>query len=229
MVSIRPAERGIQYTQPVETFDRKGDPIFVEDMDGSLATLDFVCAGTGKIEQSGEYALQGSRCLKFITATAIGNYATMRRYQTYQNLSKHGTEISFTYTSGFTNYEFSIELYEVDWYTKWGFRIVYIAGADVGLSIYDVDGNWTPVATDVSLKEADYIFNTIKFVVDFRTKKYVRAMVAYRDFDVAIHGGESYSSPGETPYMLINNIVRNRLAASSECWMDRFVITQKEP
>lgn len=228
MVSIRPAERGIQYTQPVVTFDRRGDPIFVEDFEGSISSLELT--GADGTEQSAEFCMQGSKSLKIVTAATAADNAGVARYQAFQSLSKHGFEISFVWDNGFASAIHYVELVHDSNVYYIRIRILTVAGAgNDKLQIWNSGSAWTDIATDLSLYESNYLFNTLKFVVDLRTGQYIRAIVNDTEYDLGLIFPQISLGGGGAPIIYWEFMVINSTAVSRTSYFDNMILTQKEP
>jgi len=94
--------------------------------------------------------------------------------------------------------------------------------------IADSVPDWVEVADIDTIMDEYFAFQTIKMVVDFDTKKYVRLLFINREFDISTVSLHSFGS-GLTPHysVLIENEALT--VAGGGTFLDDFILTQAEP
>lgn len=226
-IQVVPADRSQVYAVPMITHDRRGNPIFHEDFEGNLGSvsLDAVRANGGYCEQISSSCKNGSHCLQMYAGSVAGNTSEVYRRQAFQNLSKHGFEISFTYPgTGLDNYLFTA--YMADWteITYWRIKIVIAAlGFDHTIQYLDQTGAYQSLATDVNMLSHDTYFNTFKLVFNLRNAHYERLILNNREWDMSALMGQR-TTAADAPHLYIG-----LEAEDSVIEVDDFIITDREP
>jgi len=206
------------------TFDRRGDVLWLDNMEGTERTWVPFGTGTGhKAEHSPEQARSGFCSMKLTTGSTLGNYEQLEKYLPYPALSKIGFEISFTVTGHMAEFLWYIRLYNGSDYYEGRLRFTY---STTLWEIYD-NGTWRTVKTG-TVNESQYIFNTMKLVCDFNTNEYVRLILNETEYDLSSY---SLTTSNSTVKPTLNLLVKvtNRTASNWVEYFDDCIVTQNEP
>ncbi len=208
----------------VVTHDRRGDVIHIDDFEGTEGKWESTGTGSGKaMALSADTARSGMCSLKLTTGSSIDNYMEARGYFAYPVLGKIGFEISYSHNGSLKQYLWTFRLYDG---TQYHDAQVRFTQATILLEVND-NGVWRTVQTQ-SFMSKDYLFNTLKVVIDFSTKKYVRLITNNSEYDIS-----SYSltptTQGTPPHIYVVMRVTTGVAANHSAYLDDFILTQNEP
>jgi len=206
------------------TFDRRGDVLWLDDFEGTEGKWILSGTGTGKAyAHSAESARYGLCSMKLTAGDAATNHAQMATSLPYPVLSKIGMEISFTYNAGFGEYLWTFRLYDGSDYYEGRVRFTWSTLA------WEIDdhGTWRLLKTG-SLTQATYLYHTIKIVLDFTTKKYVRVILNEVEYDVSAYSLATDDSIASAQ-LRAEIRVTNRSAENMSAYFDSFIVTQNEP
>lgn len=210
----------------ISSHDRRGDVIWFDDFEDTIAKWDQYPIGTGAlIEQSADSARNGGRSCKLTTGDAISNYAAILKWLPYPILSKIGFEISFTLDADLSHVYNYLRLYDgVKRYSPWvDYR------PDVKQLYYgDKNGDAQLLADNLELAKYSTYYHTWKLVVDLVTKKYVRLILDEKTYDLSSY--EIYPLANTTlPCINALHWVTTGVASNQSVYVDDAIITQNEP
>ena len=206
----------------VVTFDRRGYVVLLDDFEDGIESWESSIAGSGSLYWTAGRAERGG----FSMASQYSNgVREITRNLPVVPLGKNGLEVAFAWG--------------VDTDTTMSFLLSYYAGAtllrggaryseaDHALYILDSTGAWVLVASDVRAG-IPYIFNNIKFVTDFNTKKYERLLFNGAEYDLSDHNLNE-AVDASAPHMLISLMPITTDLVSWTAWFDTVIVTQNEP
>jgi len=210
----------------INTFDRRGNVIWLDDFETNLKHWYSSAAPlwTG-IEKSDEAARNANYSCKLTTPTAIDTVRYIGKYLPLPTLSKIGFEfsyamyldikyiyckLSFLHTTG--KNEFALR------YDRYNRTLAYLNSS----------GSYTDLSGTPSHNMLYHAWNTIKLVVDYKTKKYVRALLNSFSWDLKDIAGDS-DTAYYTPSLWIETRIQNRSAGEHYVYIDDAIITQNEP
>jgi len=210
----------------IDTFDRRGNVVWMDDFEGPILKWDVIAVGTGAaVVLDTTYVKNGSQSVKLTTGDAVGNYAEISRSLSLPVETRLGLEASFTSTDHLSYYYFSLAIY--DGSLEHIARITYKPPTDI-LEARDSPTTSKTIASALKLYPLEGLFNTIKFVIDYSTKKYVRCIlneVEYPIPTVTYATATNYT----TPYAkLIIHIVTG-YNSNQSMYLDNVIFTQNEP
>jgi len=210
----------------IDTFDRRGTVVWIDDFESGTKKWNYTTGGTGAaVSFSTDTARSGKQSLKLTTGDSIDDYAGI--YKQFQRpfLKRIGAEISTTIhddtkyiyiwlSSQFNgkNHQASIVLDEND-------SKIYYKGADSTYYVLD---------SDYGFINNIYTFYTLKLVVDFEVKEYVRFKIGGKEYDMSGISFPIYSG-GSTWYLQYEISHTTNVNASRSIYLDDFILTQDEP
>jgi len=218
-------ELAVRLGSPV-TFDRRGDVILLDDFEDNINKWVQTHVGVGgAIALSNDTCKNGARSCKFTTGNVIGNACSIERYMSYPVSGRFGFEISFTYESNFSQWEWLLQLNDGAFY-----HLAEITYVDATGTLYYRDSTPADVAivAGLSLYEVDELFHTIKLVVDFDNDKYIRLILNNTEYDLSAY---SFEKKADATNQRLFTRVRayTATAANNVMYLDDAIWTQNEP
>ncbi len=215
-----------------DTFDRRGNVIWADGFEDNIAKWYISGTGTGHGAALSVNAAQaGAKSGELITGSdAPGNHIDITKYMPYPFLSANGFEISFTYNANAQFYDFHLHLYDGD--NLWAAEIRLSPSSLFGgeLQLLTSAGSWQMIGIyELSAGSGNYLFNTLKMVVNFNTKKYVRVILNNTEYDLSLEAVRSSSYPAIAPVLIVSFSVATNAAAARTIYVDNAIITQNEP
>jgi len=211
----------------IVTFDRRGNVLFLEDFQGSLAKFGVGTTGSGgSVSISSERARHGSFSCKMVTGDATDNEAYIWAFLAYPVLSRIGVEFSWLPKIWLRDIELNLWFY--DSINYWKFLVRWHVDDDTWQYFDDIDG-WTALSPPVLHSREDYLFTHTKLVIDLNTKEYVRLIVNNRTWDLT--GEEAWSdvAEGEEPRLYFDITLYTRANFNAITYLGSLIITQNEP
>lgn len=211
---------------PCNRYDRRGDIIFWDSFENGLVGWGNIKFGTGaEVTHSARYSRNGAFSVKVAPGSVANDYALIFRFLPYSKLSTGGFEISFNYGS-------SISLAGI-WYRLYDSTNYYEGRLEwdlpnTTLKYYDSEGNYQDLLTGLNTYTGPDLFHTLKLVIDWNTKKYVRGFFNEHEVDMSAYSLYSTAS-ALAPHIKCFFSVISAGGASHPCWVDDAIITTNEP
>lgn len=210
----------------IDTFDRRGNVIFLDDFKDGIAKWGKAGSGAGEgIEWTAEYIGSGGFAAKLYTGDTLGNYAQMSTSLPYPVLSKLGFEVS----------------YSIDWYLDHVSLLMHLAtGTQLATAIiewdrasgqclyFGSDGNYHTLTPLMRLLTVKAHFNTAKLAIDPLTWEYVRFILNNTAYDLSNKAFRVVDSPA-APYLDCAVIIATNANHIATAYVDKAIITQNEP
>ncbi len=210
----------------IDTFDRRGDVVWLDDFEDNLEKWFQFTLGTGaSIALSTESARNGAKSCKLTTGNAVNDYTYINKTLPLPVSSKVGFEISFTSDEDLNGIFLYITYYDGAFYHQG--VILYCPDTDV-LYYYDENGSVQTIATSLNLRGAVTHYHTIKLVIDLVTGKYVRLILNEHTFDLSAYNLQKAVST-LAPFIFCRFVVRTGVASNQSIYADDAIITQNEP
>lgn len=210
----------------VDSFDRRGDVLFIDGFEDGLNKWidDFV--GTGAAVAQSNAQARNELYVARLTAGSDGNrYAEIQHRQALPSLSPLGVEFSFHRSATIDNLELRFHVFDgtnrVRFQVRW-------RDADEDLQYYDSAGVYQTFATGVTLLGALTLFHTAKLVVDPSAQEYSRFILGRRAYSLAnIAGRVDGAAGGDYSQTFIRNT--GRAGVNDIVDVDDVILTQNEP
>lgn len=209
----------------INTFDRRGEVVWFDDFEDNLAKWVVSASGLGaSVALSTASAKNGAQSCKITSGNVIGDYSQIIKYTPYPKLTRIGFEIAFTCNGSMSTYNFSIILYDGTNYYECSLRYL---PPTTDLQAYN-DGAWVSLSTAIKIYNSSSLFNIIKIVGDFSTKKLTRVMLNHHQFDLTPYAMfTSDSAVGACLQFTVNALTA--VNSNQPCYVDDAIITQNEP
>jgi hypothetical protein len=210
----------------IDTFDRRGNVLFMETFQGSLAKLQTGTSGSnGSISISNQRARFGDFSCKMVTGDATNNKAFIIAYLPYMILSKVGFEVSWCPQLWIRDIELRLYFYTGATYKE--FSVRWHAATDEW-QYYDSNGDWIALSPTHLLARDVYTFNFTKLVVNLDTQEYVRLICNNLSWDLSgISPWGDVSS--DAPIILCETTIYTRDDYSCTVYLGSMIVTQNEP
>lgn len=210
----------------IDTFDRRGNIIALEDFQGTLSQLRIGSDGDrGTIEQSSQYSRTPDFSLKLQAGGNASDRAWVQKYIALPVLSKVGFEFSFSTTQLGLRIELSIELLTG---TTAYYPDIRWSPDTKKISYKDKDGNWQEHADTFDRESGEYRFSTLKLVVDFPNATYERLLWNNQSVDISSLELRHFAAVA-VPDLYIFLFVQNTVSLNRRVYIDDIIITQNEP
>ncbi|MCK5504545.1 MAG: hypothetical protein KAJ10_05255 [Thermodesulfovibrionia bacterium] len=210
----------------VNTFDRRGNVIFMDDFEASLFKWRLATVGAGAAGVlASEYARNGSQAARLTAGSGLNSYAVIYRYWATPTSTKVGFEASFTTHADVDRIVLDISIYDGTTYNH-ATAAVSISSDLVYISIGPA-GTQT-LFSSLNLYNFNYSFHTLKVVFDYATGKYVRVIFDDQEADASAYSIETAAS-AVAHSMFFGVWSVNSKAGNPDIYVDDVIITQNEP
>lgn len=209
----------------IVTHDRRGDVIWLDDMEAGLAKWVVDGTGTGNAQDlSTTRARNGLYSARLVAGTGTANWANMYHLEPFPVVGAFGMEYSFSLANVIGSLTTSFLLYDgtsilraqVDWDVASG-----------ELRYRDAAGAWIVFATGVNLSRDPTLFHTCKLVADTLSKEYYRFILdedTYSLKDIALQTPAS----ALLPHLEATVEVGGADGLNATAYVDDVILTQNE-
>jgi len=210
----------------INTFDRRGDVIFIEDFEGPVLTWQTATNVDGSAARlSAAWPQRGSQCVELLCGAGAGASAGIWKYVPPSILGGVGLELSFTVDPGTTKYEILFIYYDGTNYHRAYVR--YLTATDKFQ--YLAPGPlWTDAFTNLSLEDTYGTYHTIKIVMDTSINEWVRFQCDRHSINLAGVGLTTLESDIQDCLTCFIGHYSDHVAAKT-AYVDNVIFTQNEP
>lgn len=210
----------------IVTFDRRGSIFWLDDFADGVHKWEFAeDVAPGDLIWSPDKARSGAFSAKLVTSPNAWQYAYMTHYFTIPVLNRVGFEFSFIHPLFLGFLRIRIYLYDGTHYHFFG---INCAPAFNYVEYWDKTDAWKYVTKDFTFRQHDWVFHTIKLVVDLTTGKYVRLIINDTFFDLSKYEYYHVDSP-IAPYAWMEISTAPVGANTLNTYIDDVILTQNEP
>lgn len=210
----------------IDTFDRRGNIVWLDDFEGTIKKWNETTDGTGgSIAISSEAARNGGFSAKFISPDEWNAKIGLEKYLPPPVESNIGFEYSWAHAHDL-KYIYQ-HAHFVEMGKSYYFRLRYELDQD-RLAYWSDEPDWVDLKPRVYTAHAYHVWNTVKLVVDYLKKEYLRVIFNGTPFD--LKGIVPQIGPGGTPPSLrIYIYAVNGTKVNKVMYTDDVIITQNEP
>lgn len=210
----------------INTYDRRGETIWMDDFEDNIAKWRISTAGTGaSITLSTDEARNGAKSAKLVAGSDGAHMAQMYKYFTYPVLSKIGLEVSISRKANVKDFILNLNIFDGTY--KHAAEIM-ITTATNQVDYLDKYGSFQKLTTIPPFSGSDSDFQTIKFVVDFVNEKYAYFKIFGVEHDMSSYA--YWKDPSSTQNRAWARILNTGDAgANGIIYVDDVIITQNEP
>ena len=210
----------------INTFDRRGDTVWMDDFEHTLNKWEVVLFGTGA---AGAVSNNAARNGEYSAALTTGTGADPTVYLIHHFFvpvpGKVGVEFSFSSGSWPSYVNLFLDLYDGVYHWSPNFRYNKVNSK---LQVQDRTAGYVDVATSLVLKADSYHFHTAKLVVDMATGDYVRLLLNGVEYDISAYAMPRISDTS-TPEATVAVVPEGNGTNSRIIYVDDVIITQNEP
>ena len=211
------------------TFDRRGNVIWYDSFEGGMSKSGAWGGVGGSFEITNARARTGE-CSVHIT-TGLANYGEVVTWCTFSALTNFGGEASFIFPEwGEEHYQLMFTIYDGTYlyypHVRWNTRDAAVSPNT--LFYYTDTGVWAPFGQLVLPYLAnEYLFNTVKLVVDTTNNRYIRFIANGMEYDLSAYTLRGWPAVNPPHIELIFRIYSPGWAVHT--YVDDLIITQNEP
>ncbi len=211
---------------PAKRYDHRGSVLMWDSFESGIAAYSTTVSGTGAaVGLTTAYSRTGAFSVKMAAGSVANDYVYLYRALPYPILSKGGFEVSFSYGANISLCGIRYRLYDGTNYYQ-GSLIWDLPNTK--LKYLNSGGGYTDLLTGLKIYTGVDLFHTLKLVIDWSTKKYVRAM--FNEREVAMTNIALYQTASAlAPHILAYFVNISAGGALNTCYTDDWIITQNEP
>jgi len=211
----------------ISTWDRRGYVVYQDSFEEPNLLWKVEKTGTGwKPYLSSFTAWMGSQCAYLNAPYSASSKSTMSSWMPLLKEGRLGFEFWLQFEAWTPAY-FHFQVYIDD-----GVNTAYLALKTdfiAGTLQIRTDAGWVIAVTDIMFTLDKHFFVPIKVVIDTTTDKYVRLMVANREFDLSTHSLLDMGVSTDHYINVIVEVVASGALADQFAYFDNFIMTQDEP
>lgn len=210
----------------INIYDRRGFTVWMDDFEAPVIQWETVGTGGGVVPVlDTTRSVSGVQSVKLACAALALSSSALRRVFALIRLGRVGAEFWIQSKKVALSYiDFSLTI--ADGVNAAAGLLRYYPNEGT-IDFYTLAG-WVNVATGIHMVPERRYFLPIKFVVDMDTDYYVRLLVGEREFDLSAHQLAPLV-PTANRYIDVEISLRGVAAATTEAYIDNFILTQNEP
>lgn len=211
----------------INTFDRRGDTVWMDDFEDSSLKWDAYTSGSGgSISLDNTRARNGDQSCKMVPGSGANFTAYMYNYIPLPVGSNLGFECSFTGHVDISYILLNVKFHDGNFLKECGLALSFTTDKlyyykDPTPTWIEFQDGWAPFAHN-------YLFSTAKLVFNSRTTDYIRALVNDKPYNLSPYDYYSTGS-GVNPYVAFAITITNSKAGNPAIYIDDVIFTQNEP
>lgn len=234
-LNIQPASTSITLEElaarlgSINTFDRRGEVIWMDDFEDNINKWNQTALGTGaSIALSTEQANSGNKSAKLIAGSDGLRSAQIDKYLGYSALSKYGFEAVINIGSTAPQYfTYNIIFEDVSGGGSSYYGSLRYTVATQTMAYQALGGAWINLSPTVGLPAFNSLFHHFKLVVDGVNKTYVRAIVNNKSWELS--NAPLAQSLVVSDKLTATIYVLSNSGQNGVIYVDDAIVTQKEP
>jgi len=210
----------------IDTFDRRGDVVWLSGFEDGLAEFIPVRTGAGSDRNiSTTTACKGAYSLKLTIGSNAEDMSGVEKWVPYPALSGFGGEVSFTWNTGLDRLEIWLILYDG---TNRTYFAVNLSQTNGKIYYRNSAGGWTEIDSLPAWATATDLFHVAKLAIDLSTGKYMRLTLDNTGYSLAGISAEAPLSAVQ-PNLLFSVRAYGPGVTTPTIYVDDMIITQNEP
>jgi len=210
----------------VDTYDRRGNIILIEDFEGPVLTWQTATNVAGSaVRLSDTWPQRGSQCVELLCGAGAGASAGIYKYVPPSVLGGVGLELSFTVDPGTTRWEIIFTYYDGTNYHRAYVR--YLTATD-NFQYLAPGPLWTDAFPNLILEEDYGTYHTIKIVMDTSLNEWMRFQCDRHSINLT---GINLMALGSGIQDCLNCFIGHYSdhVAAKTAYVDNVIFTQNEP
>lgn len=226
MLTIGNAELAVRLGSP-NIYDRRGQVLFLDTFEQGLYTWNpFASGGSADVSLSPLAALASGYSVKLTGGNTTDWYAKVEKVVPSRPVGRMGMEFSLSMPTAWNYMQATFYLY-TGTQALWGvIRWIYTGYV---LQVYDHGSDYVGVGVGKVLGADAEMFNTIKFVVDTDTLKYVRMMFNNQEIAVSTRNLFAGADTTTSPSLKVAIELLSRDGFNDAMYLDNVIVTAAEP
>lgn len=210
----------------IVTYDKRGDVVDFDNFEEPVLRWSAETWGVGSVTVLDDtFPKSGSQSVKLSPANLPAAFARISKGVALLGSKKLGLEISFCYLQSNNYLQLTMERQTA---TTLQTASLKLDVAALTIELIDQTGGWVVLTAIAGLEAEDFLFHTIKLVVDFDNEVYMRVLLDDQEYDASAVRISSVPNIADTVILVQVESDINALT-SEDCWIDDFVLTQAEP
>jgi hypothetical protein len=210
----------------IDTFDRRGDVLLLEDFESGLARWMDAGAGTGNtVDLSMTGARSGLFSCRLVAGSTGDAEGAIRTVVPIPAITRIGLEVKWTLPTDYLSFDLVL-------LAATGSRILTAAcrflDALNAIQYQASDGSWVTLEDSPGIPAGAYAWSTFKIVVDLEDEEYARIIVnesSWSPVGAAVPAIDS----AQTPYVIVQLELHGQVGSNAEIRVDDVIVTQNEP
>lgn len=205
--------------------DRAGKVFWYDDFRHGIEAWKCVPTGTGSsVETVATLPKVSPYCAKLIGGSSPGGNTKVTKHFGFVPGGGIGAEISIMFPGTYLAWEMTLG-YGNGLISYMGRLLLY---QSTGILEYqDSEGEYQTIVTSVDLENESDEYHTLKLVVNFTSKKYVRCMLSGVNYDMSEIGLYA-DTPGPYNFLWFEFIIYSRFGELNAVHLDSFIMTKDE-
>lgn len=210
----------------VNSFERAGDVIAIEDFEAGFVGVSTVVGGSGAlVDLHTGRTRSGLFAARLVAGSNGSHLAAVAKDTPIIDLSAFGFEASFSLPGSVEYVRLEISLYTgaviQQYQVRWD-------DANNRIEYRNSAAAWVTLATGVSLSTVGKLFHTAKLVISATEGEYVRLRLGDATYSMSGIAGSS-AADATLPFMETGVILDGRPGNNDTLYVDDLIVTQNEP
>ena len=210
----------------IDTFDRRGDVVFLEDFEAGHVHCSLTTSGSGAVaDLSAAEARSGLFSVRLVGGSSGGRFAAVIRRAAPQVLAGLGLEVAVRIPGTIEHVQFQILVYTGSNLLTFDLRW---RDAENDLQYRDSGGTWVTFATSVDLSTAAALFHMMKMGIDAANTNFAFLVLDNTTYSLAGIAGQSEVNAA-LPVVDVAVVCGSRSGQNDTIYVDDLIFTQNEP
>ena len=209
----------------INTFDRRGNVVFLDDFEAGLSRWEVGTYGTGAAAVVSVYrSHSGAYAAKLTTGSDGAQAIEIRRQIPRPVAGKIGLEFSWAWDGPLWCVVVSLDLFNGATYDH--YVVAFYRSTDL-ITLRDAAGVAQTIASGLLMQTDHLMFHTAKLVVDTESRKYVRLLFDRNSYDLSAYGCQAIAD-ASTPRLVLLIGPWGNTANNIDTYVDDVIVTQNE-
>lgn len=209
----------------INTYDRRGNTIWMDDFEGATLKWDKTLSGAGAAATiNAEHPYRGSQHLKLVGGSTVNRRAQVIKYFSYLHISNIGAEVAFTADANVLYFILELLTFDGTHYTE---VQLWVDPTNDELSYLNSAGITTVFDDTIDFLESTRDYHILKVVMDPINNTYLRGFFDDTEYDMSTYAARHELS-GISPSLQAGLYVYSNGATNAVANCDSFILTQNE-
>jgi len=210
----------------IDTFDRRGNVIWMDDFEDNINKWAQTTLGTGAaVSLSTVKAHTGGSSCKLTTGDNTANSTFIYKQLAYPATGKMGLELAVQHHESIKYIDIVLHFYTGT--RCYSAQLRYDVD-DEDLEFRNLAGAFINLNATTVPQSEETLFNVYKIVCDSALNKWVRIIVNDTEYDVSEYFMWD-AADATAPYLLVSIAITPDINDNLDCYVDNVIVTQNEP